>query len=389
MSASRKPKAAPAVRKEPLRVMYISPHATLGGAERVTMDLIALHDRSVVEPLICFLHDGPLVAECRAQDIPAIVIPAPGLSHYFAGRRTVHAIADLIESSRTDIVHSVMAWGHIYGGRAAARAGRPEVWYQHMGPSWSSRVETWAALIRTDAIIANSQFTAAGQKRVNPRRARIQVVHPGTRLPTEPFELRRARARESLNLREDDFVVGIAARLQPWKGQDVVIRAAASLLHARNHARLVVIGDALFGLDKEYAASLPGLANSLGISDRVTMTGHRTDLPELLTGLDVAIHASITPEPFGLGLIEAMAQGVALVAADAGAAREIVVPGKEAILTVPGDHESLAVAMLALCDDPGERLRMAERGERTVRERFDAELMTRQVEDLYESVARR
>lgn len=383
--------AVPAAPKggRPLRVLYVSPHATLGGAERVTMDLIDLHDRRVVEPSVCFLRDGPLVAQCREKGIPTYLVQTPSLSNYFAGRRAVRALADLMVAGGVDLVHSAMAWGHIYGGRAAARAGKPEVWYQHVGASRSSRLEVWASLVKAAGIIANSAFTAAGQRRVNPRRVPISVIHPGTRMPTDPLDLRRAHARAALDLDDGDFAVGIAARLQPWKGQDVVIRAAASLLHARPQARLLIIGDALFGLDKEYAASLPALARELGIPDRVTMTGHRDDMPELLSALDVAIHASTAPEPFGLGLIEAMAQGVALIAADAGAAREIVTPGINGVLTIPGDHETLATAMLALCDDEALRRQLAAAGARTARERFDARSMTRQVEALYQSIVPR
>jgi glycosyltransferase involved in cell wall biosynthesis len=371
-------------------VLYVSPHATMGGAERVTLDLLALHDRSAVEPVVCFLRDGPLVIQCRDElKIETHLIPAPGLRHVVAARKTVHALADLITTQRVDLVHSSMAWGHIYGGRAARKAGRHAVWFQHVGAKWGSWVEAWAAFVKAKVIIANSEFTAAGQRRVNPRRALIEVIHPGTQLPVEPFDLRRTRARLALDIGDDEFAVGIAARLQPWKGQDVVIRAAASLLHARSRARLFVIGDALFGLDQQYAASLPALAKELGIEDRVTLTGHRTDLPDVLAGLDVAIHASTTPEPFGLGLIEAMAQGVALIAADAGAAREIVTPGLDGILTTAGDHESLATAMLSLCDNEGRRLGMANAGARAARERFDARFMARRVEAVYRAIVRR
>src|SRR6185436_2797456 len=126
----------------------------------------------------------------------------------------------------------------------------------------------------------------------------------------------------------------------------------------------------------------------LAISDRVTMTGFRPDVLDVLAGLDVAVHASVTPEPFGLGLIEAMAAGTALIAADAGAAREIVTPGIDGLLTPPGDHEALATAMLTLCDDPDRRARLANAGYRTAKDRFDAAEMTLKVEDLYEAVAR-
>lgn len=375
---------------KPLHVLYVSPHAHLGGAERVTLDLIEQHDRSIVEPSVCFLHDGPLVAHCRDRlGIPTYTVNAPPLRNFLQRRRAVRTIADLIEAGGVDLVHSAMAWGHLYGGKAARRARRPAVWFQHIGAAWKSMIEAAASFVPARAIIANSAYTAAGQQRVNPRRARIEVIHPGTRIPAEPRTVRRARGREALGIASDEFAVGIAARLQRWKGQDVVIRAAASLCHAREHARLFVIGDALFGLDGEYAASLPRLAVELGIHERVTFTGFRTDVPDCLAALDVAVHASTLPEPFGLGLIEAMAAGAALVAADAGAVREIVTPGVDALLTPPGDHETLATALLALCDDPEQREVLAAAGAATARERFDTVEMTLKVEELYQALVTR
>ncbi len=374
----------------PMKVLYVSPHAALGGAERVTMDLVAGHDRAAVAPSVCFLGEGPLVEHCRSVlGVPTTVLPRPRLRSLGQRSRTVRAIAELVRGEGIELVHSAMAWGHALGGRAAARAGRPAVWYQHNRASWGSAVEVSAALVKARTILANSAFTAAEQHRVNPRRTPIRVVHYGTALPAEPRERRRERGRAALGLMEEDFAVGIAARLQRWKGQDVVLRAAASLLRARENARLLVIGGSLFDLEPEYATELRALAGTLGIAARVTFTGFREDVPDCLAALDVVVHASVHPEPFGLALIEAMAAGTALVAADAGAVREIVTPGADGLLVPPGDHEALAVALLALYDDREMRWRLARAGERTARERFDAAVMTRRVEALYAEILRR
>jgi glycosyltransferase involved in cell wall biosynthesis len=150
-----------------------------------------------------------------------------------------------------------------------------------------------------------------------------------------------------------------------------------------------VIGGSLFGLEKDFEAELRRLAQQLGIAGQTVFAGHRDDVPDCLAGLDVAVHASVHPEPFGLVLIEAMAAGTALVAADGGGAREIVRHGSDGLLVPPGDHEALAVALLDLCDDPPRRAVLAAAGERTVRERFDVTRMTRSVEALYRAVVRR
>ena len=374
----------------PARVLYVSPHASLGGAERVTLDLVALHDRSAVEPAVCFLADGPLVGYCRdVLKVPTHLVPAPPLGAFRAARRAVRTLADLIRATETDLVHGVMAWGHAYGGRAAARARRPAVWFQHVGASWHSALEVAAALVPARRILVNSEFTAARQRRVNPRFATVTVVHPGTRLPSEPREVRSRRGRAALGLREEATTVGVVARLQRWKGQDVVLRAGASLVRARAGAHLLVIGGSSFGLEPEYAVELRRLAKTLGIEDRVTFTGFRDDVADCLAALDIAVHASVSPEPFGLALVEAMAAGTALIATDGGAVREIATPGEDAVIVPPGDDERLAVAMLALYDDPDLRRRLAAAGEQTARRRFGADGMTRRVETVYREVLAR
>lgn len=372
----------------PLRVLYVSPHAQLGGAERVTLDLLTLHDRSVVEPSVAFLHGGPLLEACRALGVPTFEVIAPRLRNVLGVRRTVRALADIARAGGADIVHSVMAWGHCFGGRAAKAAGCRAVWYQHVGASWKSAIEVRAAFVPAAAIIANSDFTAAGQRRVNPRRAPIHTVHPGTRLPVVDWERRRARGRTALGIGKDEFAVGMAARLQSGKGQHVLLRAAASLLHARPSARLFIIGDTLFDLEPNYPAELQALARDLAIADRVVFTGFRNDIGDCLTAMDIAVQASVTPESFGLAVVEAMAAGTTVVAAHGGATAEIVTHGVDGVLVPPGDHEALAVALLALHDDPRKCYDLATAAAQTARDRFDVSLMVRRMEDLYRSLAR-
>ena len=370
----------------PLRVLYLTPYADLGGAERAVLDLATLHDPKAVEPAVCFLHDGPLVSRWREElGIQTFLVPAPRLRHVVKKRHTVAALTSLLLAQQVDLVHSTMGWAHLFGGPAARRARKPAVWWQHTAPT-RTLLDLRAAIAPTRAIIANSAYTATAQGQVNPLRRQVVVIYPGTRIPTEERAARRQRGRSALGVEADEFAVGIAGRLQRWKGQDVVLRAAASLLRARPRSRLFVIGGALFGFDGEWEQELRRLAAELGIEGRVVFTGHRDDMTDCLAALDVAVHASVNPEPFGLALVEAMAAGTALVAADGGAAREIVTHDSDGLLVPRGDHEALAVALLTLHDHPERRAQLAAAAEWTASVRFDATLMARQMEALYRSL---
>ncbi|HTT67108.1 MAG TPA: glycosyltransferase family 4 protein [Gemmatimonadales bacterium] len=366
-----------------MRVVYVVPHATRGGAERVTMDLLALHGREAVEPVAIFLSEGPLVDEARRLGVPAEVLAAPRMRNLLAANRAKRRLARRLVELRAELVHGVMAWGHAYGGAAARLARIPAVWFQHDVPDFHHLVSLVAALTPARRIIANSVLTASAQRRFNPRRARIEVVHPGTRIPAEPRAVRRARGRKGLGFGEQEFLVGMVARLARGKGHATLLRAAQSLCHARGDARVIVAGGAQFGLDADYPGELQRLAASLGIADRVRFTGQTEATVDALSAVDVAVHVPDGPESYGLAVVEAMAAGTAVVAGDAGAVREIVEPGTTAVLVPTGDHEALATALLALHDDPALRDRIAAAGAEAAGARFDAGRMARRIEAIY------
>jgi glycosyltransferase involved in cell wall biosynthesis len=141
---------------------------------------------------------------------------------------------------------------------------------------------------------------------------------------------------------------GVVGRLAPWKGQDLFLRAfARAFPTGQEHA--VLVGGALFGED-DYAGELPRLAADLGIADRVEFRGHRADVWSELSRLDVLVHSSVTPEPFGQVILEGMAAGVPVIAAGAGGPAEILQHDVTGILYEPSNEADLAASMQRLVD---------------------------------------
>jgi glycosyltransferase involved in cell wall biosynthesis len=141
---------------------------------------------------------------------------------------------------------------------------------------------------------------------------------------------------------------GVVGRLAPWKGQDLFLRAFARAFPA-GQEQAVLIGGALFGED-DYADELPRLAGNLGIAGRVEFRGHRQDVWSELSRLDVLVHSSVTPEPFGQVILEGMAAGVPVIAAGAGGPAEILQHDVTGILYEPSDEVDLAASMQRLAD---------------------------------------
>ena len=134
---------------------------------------------------------------------------------------------------------------------------------------------------------------------------------------------------------------GIFGRVVDWKGQDYFIKATAIVLKQVPHSRAFIIGDDADGT-AGYVHGLYELVEQLGIASRVVFTGFRRDVPMMMKLMDVVVHASIRPEPFGMVVIEAMAMGRPTVATVGGGPSEIIQDGVNGVLVPPQDAQRLA-----------------------------------------------
>jgi len=263
--------------------------------------------------------------------------------------------------------------------------GTPLIAYQRGGEWDSSTVRRLAP--RVNRYIANSTATRDVLLALGIPAGRVSVIYPP--LDLADFDHRRpaALSRSAFGLDATTPCFGIVGILLAWKGQDVFLRAARRVFERFPNARAFVVGGPPAGGDS-YEAELKGLARELGIADRVIFTGFRADIPELLKLLDVVVHASISPEPFGRVIVEAMAMRRPVVASRAGGPLEIIEDNRNGFLVPPGDDEALASRVIALFEDRALSARIADAAYQDVVSRFSADRHARDVQQIYETVLR-
>ena len=226
------------------------------------------------------------------------------------------------------------------------------------------------------AVIVNSAATAGTLGRgASPVVVRDPIAPPALAAPP-PRPLGDGR-----------LTVGMIGRLAPWKGQDLFLRAFADALGATD-ARCVLVGAALFG-EEAYERRLRALAGELGLAERIEFRGFRQDVWTELAGIDVLVHASRIPEPFGMVVAEGMAAGVAVIATDAGGPAEVIRHGIDGLLYAIGDQAALAGAIGELADDPARRERIAAAGAGAIVAAHDPAVLAARVHELYRDVRRR
>lgn len=182
------------------------------------------------------------------------------------------------------------------------------------------------------------------------RKARVVLNGIRTAVPSNTSPHARESARRQLDLHESEFVVGCVGRLVALKNHAAAIHALARLAGGHSpgmHSRKVL---ALIG-EGPLRADLGRLAQELGVADRVRFVGERTNVSELLPGLDAFLMPSLT-EGHSIALLEAAAAGLPIVATDVGGNPEIVAPDHSGLLVPPGDPAAIAAALERLTDDP-------------------------------------
>jgi len=262
----------------------------------------------------------------------------------------------------------------------------PLVVYQR-GTAWHSR--SVRALTRMVTLfVANSEATRQDLLQLGVDPGRIRVIYPPVDLARFDPGVDAARQRAELGVAAGDLCFGILGTLLRWKGQHVFLKAARLVMDEIPRARAFIVGE-VPGRSPAYRDELLQLARQLGIADRVVFTGFREDISEILQLLQVVVHASVTPEPFGRVIVEAMAMRKPVVATMAGGPLEIIEDGSTGYLVPAEQPEPMARRIIQLLADPALAAYIGHQARCAVEARFSAQAHAGLVEQVYvEALAR-
>lgn len=375
------------------KVLFTDHAGVLGGAELSLLDIAA---HFAASSAVLLFADGPFRGRLEQAGVQVRLVHAPqavsGVSKQGRLGRDLRAVGGVLklawsvarQARAFDVLYANSQKSLVISAVAGQIARRPVIW--HLRDMLARTSDFSSAHLRlvitlanrfTARVIANSQATAAAFVQSGGRTERIRVVYNG--IDAAAFDA--APREESAALRQtlglgDQPVVGVFSRLAPWKGQHILLEALPTLpgVHA------LLVGEALFGEDA-YAERLQQQARTLNIAERVHFLGFCCNIPALMRLVDVVVHTSTSPEPFGRVLVEGMLARRPVVATRAGAAVEIIDDRRTGRLTPPGDAAALAAVLQELLDDRAEAAALATRGRATAEQRFSLPALLSGVEE--------
>ncbi|MFZ4070173.1 MAG: glycosyltransferase family 4 protein [Caulobacterales bacterium] len=371
-------------------VLQVTPALDAGGVERTTIEIAEALTRAGHRALVAS-RGGRLERELR--DAGGLLVKLPlDAKNPLELRANADRLARLAQQEKVNIIHArsrAPGWSAFW---AAKRLKLPFITTYHGIYNATNDLKRAynSVMAKGDIVIANSNFTRAHILKEHKISAEKIVVIPRgvelgrfDRASLDADRLRRALEGLSLKGRGMEAVVILPARLTLWKGQKVLLEAAAQLQQRRpGLARYVLAGDAQ-GRDG-YVRQLQEMIAAKGLTDLVAMPGHIEDMAAALAVCDIAVFPSIEPEAFGRSALEAQAMGLPVVAAAHGGLTETIVDGETGLLTPPGDPQVLALAIERLLDLPREaRAAMGQRGAARAKALYSTESLQRATLEVY------
>ncbi len=398
-------------------VVFVNPVGAVGGAEKMLLTMMSslqFEDPNLEIHLIVGT-EGDLVRRAEALGVKVRVLPIPSQVNELGdsgikGNKLIGgiclllkivvawgAIAQYLKKYRQiiaeidpDLIHSNGIKTHIL--TSLARIDLAVVWHIHdyygHRPFMAS-VLRWMS-DRAALGIAISESVAEDAQKVLPQLS-INVIYNA--IDTNYFQPRPAQPLALSGIIDDPQQavkptrVGLVATFARWKGHEIFLEAAAMIMRDRPslNVRFYIIGAPIYDTKGSQFSEqeLRQLASNLEISDRVEFLGFQDNIADVYLWLDIIVHASTKPEPFGLAIIEAMACGKPVIVARAGGAAELFVNDFEAVGIEPGDALALSVTIQYLICNSEQRQHLGENARKRVVKSFSQERLGKQLLQTY------
>lgn len=354
---------APASRRARVLIVESNEDGTVGGSHQALFDLVVGVDRASFEPIVLFHEDNVFVNRLRHHGVEVVLFGGFARKGQASGgfmTKLTRFVSDVfrcraeLRRLRIDLLHlnNSPKTGND-NWLLAARSRRIPCIVTAMGDVGrpSRLIHRWLYR-RFDLYLAVSRHVADTLREQGVDPDKIEVIYLGVDFDSLRKRVVRTRqaVRDELGAGANRLLVLMVGNIRAWKGQREVIAALRLLpLDIRDQLRVCFAG-ATASMDAWYEAELRAEVARAGLDDCVVFLGHRSDVPDLYSAADIAVHASTSPEPFGLVVPEAMALHCAVIAAASGGPTEVIVPGT-GILCDPSRPAEYARALEELVRD--------------------------------------
>jgi glycosyltransferase involved in cell wall biosynthesis len=387
------------------RILFIESNkdGTIGGSYYSLLYLLQGLDRDKYESVVMFCQENALIPEY--EKVASVVIYDFDPTIYLPVRSVGEAIryipkffkhvifkqAPLRRKLReigADAIHLNNGYIHNHEWMLAGRLEGIKVIAHDRGgqPPASFLTKLFSRLLDAIICVSDSFLGNVHGENLKPRIA-CRVYNGLDTSLYEPYRSHEVRdgIRRELGVAGGEILVGMVGNIDWWKGQIVLVRAVREVLGRGTDVRTIIAGQTVM-LAEEYEKEIRNYISEHGLGDRISLLGFRNDIPALLNAMDIFVHASIEPEPFGRVILEAKLMAKPIIATDGGGATEQIRHGETGLLVPMDDASSMAAAIEEYTADMDRAARIGAAARKDAEEYYSVGRMVRGVEEVYERV---
>lgn len=371
-----------------------------GGAGHSLFYICNYIDRDVVEPLVVMPSDGVIGPKLREIGVSVLLrrclrerfyelrfrrnnFLTRALSYLWNAWDSlifVFQLASIARQHAVDAIYCNHMMVKIMGTLAGVLSGRPVI--LHCRTIYSNFLErslyvSAAALPHVRRIIAVSDAAAANFRALSNK---VRVVRNGVPLEGLSEAASSRDVRKDFGIPESSSVVGFVGRLVPWKGIDLLLDAAETLVRKRPDLILLLVGDVPVGSTRASLDDYRADASARGLEGRVLFAGFQPNPSPFLCTFDTLVVPSISADPCPRVVVEAMALGTPVIGSDAGGIPEVIEHEVSGLLVRPRNAGDIVAQVGRILDDAELRDRIIAEADRRVRRDYDAAHVAKRIQ---------
>lgn len=358
------------------KILYLNHAAYIGGAEIALLNLLAYLDRKRFQSVV-LAPQGEFAEKLKELEVRRIPISVlDGLNRYTLPRflRALLSLRSVLLAEKPDLLHANTNFSSEYAGVLSRLIAVPSIGHiRDIEPL--GRMGRWTIRQNT-RLIAISE--AVKHYLINERVPEQQVVRV-----YDGVDLHQYQPRQSPFHEKSEVIIGIVGQIGERKGHKYLLEALSALVPSFPQMRIWIVGKEPEHSQEHYTEQLERYIKEAHLDPYVKWWGFRTDIPEILSQLDILVVPSLQ-EPFGKIVIEAMAMEKPVIATTVGGVPEIVVDGQTGLLVPPQDADALCQALERLLLNRENWNTMGIAGRKRVEQLFSLELNVQFTQKIYQ-----
>lgn len=379
-----------------MKILILSSSSDLYGGSKIMSIVAETLSEHGHHPIVVLSEKGPLVNYLKEKNIEVRIIrlgilrrkyftPAGLINRIKVSNEAWKKLKTIVESENIDVIYSNTT-SVLIGSYLAYKMKVRHVWHIHeiiTKPVWFSKTIGYLLKTYGDQVIVVSE---AVKKHWSVYVDNLPLIRIYNGIDNHPYLIDNSTIRSELSISKSTPIIGMIGRVNHWKGQNYFMDILTEVNKKYPNCHYIFVGDAFQG-NENLEEKLNKSITYSGIKDQIHNLGYRSDIANILAGLDIFISPSTSPDPFPTVILEAMASAKPVFATEHGGAKEMIINHETGVLIPLNDAKQSATMIIDYLNHPDKLKRLGQNARIRFNENFSLKKFSSSIIQFFNSLA--